>query len=250
MKKKIIIANWKMNLSDIKAFNLSEQLAKKFKKADDVDVVVCPSYTALGSVFNEIRKTEIRLGAQNCFWQNQGPFTGEISPSILKELGCSYVIIGHSERRGNLNETDLMVNKKVKLALENNLIPIICVGETFDERQVGHKDFKIMEQVNMALEGVSLGEKELIIAYEPVWVIGSGQAVEPQEAEHTLQVIHQVIIDNFDPEIYEKQIRLIYGGSVDKDNIKYFMEQSMISGALVGTASLELDTFLSIIEAI
>jgi triosephosphate isomerase (TIM) len=250
MKKKIIIANWKMNLSDLVATDFSKQLSNDLKKSAEVEVVICPGYTALNSVALEIKKSEVRLGAQNCFWDNQGSFTGEISPSVLKEIGCSYVILGHSERREYLKETDQMVNQKVKLALENDLTPIICVGETFQERQDGHKDFKIMEQVNNALAGVELGAQELIIAYEPVWVIGSGQAVEPEEAEHTLQVIRQVIIDNFGLLVFDTQIRLIYGGSVNKDNILEFINQPSVEGALVGGASLDINTFLPIIEAI
>ncbi|MBT3689931.1 triose-phosphate isomerase [bacterium] len=249
MKKNIIIANWKMSLTDLEAIELSKKLVKKLKKQNEVDVAICPSHTALDRVASEIKRSEIKLGAQNCFWEDTGSFTGAISPKVLNELNCSYVIIGHSERREHLNETDGMVNKKVKAALANNLIPIICVGETFSERQEGHKDFKIMEQVSKAIKDVELNNKEIIIAYEPVWVIGSGQAVEPVEAEHTMQVIRQVIIDNFSPEIFDTQVRLIYGGSIDKDNILEFVNQPSIEGALVGGASLDVDKFVPIIDA-
>ncbi len=252
MKKKIIIANWKMSLGPKQTLNLTEALLKKCQAEEQqtVEVVICPSFIILNEVSQKIANSKIALGAQNCFWHEEGAFTGEVSPSSLKDFGCEYVILGHSERRGYLKETDKMVNQKVGAAIKNHLIPIVCIGETFEERQAGNKDFIIMQQINRALEGIELSnEQQLIVAYEPVWVIGSGQAVEPLEAEHTNQVIRHVMLDHFSLETINKQIRFIYGGSVSSENINLFMAQPTVEGALVGGASLEAETFYKLIKA-
>jgi len=251
MKKKIIIGNWKMSLSYRQALDLAENLLEQNNQSEKVEVVVCPAFISLFGVAEKILNSGIKLGAQDCFWHEEGAFTGEVSPLNLRDIGCEYVIVGHSERRGYLNETDQMVNQKVKAVLENNLIPIICVGETLAERQSSSKDFVIMNQVNKALEGIELsGNQKLIIAYEPVWVIGSGQAVEPREAEHTNQVIRQLLIDMYPLEVVNEKFNLIYGGSVNPVNIKQFLLQPTVEGALVGGASLEAETFWQIIKAV
>jgi len=251
MKKKIIIGNWKMSLSHRQALDLAENLLEQNNQSEKVEVVVCPAFISLLGVAEKILNSGIKLGAQDCFWHEEGAFTGEVSPLNLRDIGCEYVIVGHSERRGYLNETDQMVNQKVKAVLENNLTPIICVGETLVERQSSSKDFVIMNQVNKALEGIELsGNQKLIIAYEPVWVIGSGQAVEPREAEHTNQVIRQLLIDMYPLEVVNEKFNLIYGGSVNPVNIKQFLLQPTVEGALVGGASLEAETFWQIIKAV
>lgn len=251
MKKKIIIANWKMKLSGAEAVNLLDEFADIYQPTDKVRLVVCPDFLNLLTVAEKIKDTEINLGAQDCFWEESGAFTGEVSPKFLKEAGAKYVIIGHSERRTFLNETDAMVNNKVRAALKEGLVPVICVGETFEERQEGNKDFIIMNQVAKAIKNIKMGKNDnLIIAYEPVWVIGSGQAVATEEAEHTHRVIKQVLVDNFEIEQINEQTGIIYGGSVDQINIKGFLNMPNIDGVLVGGASLNAHNFNDLLKAI
>ena len=251
MAKNFIIANWKMSLGHEQTLDLVDQIVQQIQPSDKTEIVVCPSFISLVAVAPKIANSGIKLGAQDCFWHDEGAFTGEVSPLNLKEIGCDYVIVGHSERRGYLNETDAMVRQKVKAALENNLVPIICVGETLEQRQSSSKDFIIMQQVNKALAGIELtAQNQLIIPYEPVWVIGSGQAVEPSEAEHTTQVIRQVLLDYFPLEVINKRIHLLYGGSVNPLNIREFLSQPTIVGALVGGASLEAKIFWQLIKAL
>lgn len=252
MNQILIIANWKMNLTLSESGELAEAILKQ--KAgwpeEKATVILCPSFEALGQVREKLKgQTAVALGAQNCFWEETGAFTGEVSPRVLPELGCGYVIVGHSERRHNLGETDQQVNAKVRVALKQGLVPIVCVGETFAERQEGQKDFVVMEQVKKALDGIKLlKEDQLIIAYEPVWVIGSGQAVDPAEAEHTSRVIRQVLLDNYETDDIKDKVKIIYGGSVNPANVKSFVSQPTISGILVGGASLEAAKFVELIK--
>ncbi len=249
-KKNIVIANWKMNLSPNQSLNLAEEIIAQLAevKPTKAIAVLCPDFLSLSSVA-KITGQSISLGAQDCFWERAGAYTGEVSPEFLHELGCAYVIIGHSERRQDVGETDEQVNLKVKAALANSLIPIICVGETFDERQEGNKDFIISRQVSRALAGIKLLEQDgLIIAYEPVWVIGSGQAVAPEEAEHAHRVIRQVLIDNFSLTAVTDQIKIIYGGSVKPNIVRGFLSQPSIDGILVGGASLEAESFVELVK--
>jgi len=250
--KKLIIANWKMNLLPAEAGKLAVDLVKNELSwaGAEKEVVLCPSFESLALVNEEIKKSAIKLGAQDCFWQDQGAYTGEISAPILKALGCSYVIIGHSERRTNLHETDEDINRKVAAVWRAGLTPIICVGETFDERQGGKKDFVIMNQVAGALKDLAwpFGGR-LIIAYEPVWVIGSGQAVDPAEAEHTAKVIRQVLLDTFaEANFNAAAAQVIYGGSVNPENVANFTGSASIDGILVGGASLQAESFAELIK--
>lgn len=260
MKRKIIIANWKMRPNLKESQNLVKgvlkylEKSKEKKKLAKLDIVLCPSFTSLSAVpqmskFKALHN--VFLGAQDCFWEEKGEFTGEISPAWLKEAGCKYVIIGHSERRQYLDETDEMVHKKVKAVLSTGLIPVICVGETLDQRQRGLKDYVVLEQISQALSGVTLEKKQrIIIAYEPVWVIGSGHAITSEEAEYMSKVILQRTIDLFPLDFVKNNIRIVYGGSVDHDNVKSFVDQDTIDGALVGGASLQAKEFVKICEAI
>jgi triosephosphate isomerase len=219
-----------------------------------LEIILCPSFVALNSVNDLLKKLTPRifeLGAQDVFWQEKGAFTGEISPKMLEEVGCKYVIIGHSERRQNLNETDAMVNKKVKNVLKYNLTPIICVGETFEERQKGIRDVVVARQIGLALEGTEIfGTKKVIVAYEPVWVIGTGQAVEPEDAEHSHQIIRESLLEIFPLDVVERNFSIIYGGSVDSSNIKSFLDEEHIDGVLVGGASLKVDEFTKMIKIV
>jgi len=260
MKKKIIIANWKMNLGLPETKILTKEILAGLEKNPSIlerlDLVFCPAFPLIHlvkSLINESKKfkNKIAVGAQDVFWEEAGAYTGEVSPRLLYQLGCRYVIIGHSERREILKETDEMVHQKAKTCLLNHLIPIVCVGETFDERQKGLKDLRVIIQVSGALEGVGLETNQnIIIAYEPVWVIGSGQAVDPTEAEYTHRVILQRLIDFYSLPIVKNNIHLIYGGSVDSKNIKKFLEQETIDGALIGGASLKAEEFLRILSEV
>lgn len=258
--KKIIIANWKIDLDIKESKRLSVQVLKYLKKSNKkrklakIDIVLCPGFTSLSAI-SKIFKSKVFkkviLGAQDCFWEDKGDFTGEISPIRLKQLGCKYVILGHSERRQNLAETDDMVHKKIKTALKSGLIPIICIGETLDERRRGLKDYVILNQASKALAGISLKPKQkIVVAYEPVWVIGSGRAITPEEAEYMNKVIYQRMIDLFPLSIVQNNIRVIYGGSVDSSNVKSFVDLQTINGVLVGSASLKAKEFVKMCEAI
>lgn len=256
MKKTIFVANWKMNLTIKETIFLVEQLQNSLKEVDStrVEIILCPAFTALQATSLKLEKssvTQFKLGAQNIFWQEKGAFTGEISPQMLEEVGCRYVIIGHSERRQNLGETDEMVNKKIRTTLKYNLIPILCVGETYEERQKGIRDVVVAQQVGKALEGLELfGTKQIIIAYEPVWVIGTGQAVEPEDADHSHRIIKEALFEFFPVDVVENHFNIIYGGSVDSTNIKSFIDQENIDGVLVGGASLKVDEFVKMINQI
>ncbi|MFA4937144.1 MAG: triose-phosphate isomerase [Patescibacteria group bacterium] len=249
-KQPIILANWKMNLSLAENDKLVKELIKGTSSyLKDFEIAICPSFVALKNTRDLIKGQGIALGAQDVFWKSTGPYTGEVSAVMLQELGVKYVIVGHSERRNYLKETNQMINYKVMSALSAGLTPILCVGETFSERQQGNKDLIISQQVKHGLSGVQLEvAAKLVIAYEPVWVIGSGQAVTGQEAEHTAQVILQALYDMWSPSVVSNQVRIIYGGSVDASNITDFLPSKIVSGVLVGSASLDARRFVSIIK--
>ncbi len=251
--KKEIIANWKMNLSVQESVALAKDVARDSHvlSARKSEAILCPSYPALPAVQKVLADTSLTMGAQDIFWEQKGSYTGEVSGEMLRDVGCSYVIIGHSERRNMLGETGEMVQKKLRAAIEARLIPILCVGERFEERQNGLKDHVITEQVRSALKGIDLRSvSKLLIAYEPVWVIGSGQAVEPQEAEYTSEVIQQITVDIYQDVASKSKVTVLYGGSVDEHNVVSFVEQSSVGGVLIGGASLSSDSFSAIIQAV
>lgn len=251
-ERPLVIANWKMNLGMAEGVALSRSLASffnKFKLAQKLDLALCPSFPVLVKVADLLKKTDISLGAQDVFWKPVGPYTGEVSPRVLAELGVKYVIIGHSERRQFIKETEAMIQQKVLATLAEGLVPVLCVGETFSERQSGRKDIVIAKQITSALNGVTLTDGlELVVAYEPVWVIGSGQAVEPREALDTAMVIHQTLLDFFPAAVIDKQIKIIYGGSVDPTNINSFIGHGLLQGVLVGGASLDAKKFTNLMQ--
>jgi len=254
MDKKFIIANWKMQFVPSRAEKTAEKILFLLKKEkidqDKTEIVLSPSFAALEKLSSKIERSPIKLAAQDCFWENKGAFTGEVSSSELKELGVKYVIIGHSERRKIFKETGEMIHKKIKAVLTAGLIPIVCVGETFGERQKGIKDYVIINQISEAFEGIELNPKqEVLIAYEPVWVIGTGQAIESEEAHYMIQVIRQRMIDLIEPSSVDKIVHFIYGGSVDESNIKNFVAGN-ICGSLVGGASLKASQFVNLIKNI
>lgn len=251
-----------MQLSFKEAKSLAKEILSSIKKKQkekkrfkDFNIVLCPPFMSIAEVakiFSGKEKSKeniLSCGAQDCFWEEKGGFTGEVSPLVLKELGCQYVILGHSERRQFLGETDEMVHKKVKTAVSLGLIPVICVGETREERDKGLKEHAILTQVSQALEGINLkADQKIIIAYEPVWVIGTGQAIDPQEAEYMAKVILQRTIDMYPLPIVHNNIRIIYGGSVDSSSIRSFLDRESIDGILVGSASLRAEEFIKMCE--
>jgi triosephosphate isomerase len=247
-RKPIIAGNWKMHKNRKEAADLANALANSVGTLTSVEVVLCPPYTALEVVGNAIRGTNIRLGAQNCHWADSGAFTGEIAPGMLVDVGCQYVIIGHSERRQYFAETDESINKKAQAAYRHGLIPIICVGETLEQRQGGKTEEVVTAQVRGCLAGLPADKiAASVIAYEPVWAIGTGQTATKEQAQEVHALIRRLVAEMFSPEV-AAQIRIQYGGSVKPQNIRELMAQPDIDGALVGGASLEAESFTAIVR--
>jgi len=248
MRRPIIAGNWKMNNNSAESVELVSQLKEMISGAKEVEVVVAPPYTALSSVATAIRGSTIALSSQNIFWEEKGAFTGEISPAMLKDVGCQYAIIGHSERRQYFGETNETVNKRLKAALGASLTPIVCIGETLEEREADKTLTVIEQQVKVGLAGISSGEMEkVVIAYEPVWAIGTGKTATPEQAQEVHQFIRGILAQVFGEGVAEG-IRILYGGSVKPDNVDQLMSQKDIDGALVGGASLKADSFARIIQ--
>ncbi len=249
MRKPIIAGNWKMNKTITEALDLVRQLSMELKDIKDVDILVCPVFTALYSVSQAVDGSNIKMGAQNLFWEEKGAFTGEISALMLKDTHCEYVILGHSERRNIFKETSEHVNKKIKSALKTGLLPILCVGERLEEREADKTYDIITDQIKGSLAGISADElKKIIIAYEPVWAIGTGKVASPEQAQEVHAFIRKLISDNFGPGTAES-LRIQYGGSVKPDNIKDLISQPDIDGALVGGASLKAEDFIQLVQA-
>lgn len=248
MKKPLIAANWKMNMLRWEAEDLSRALLERVPDLTAyTDVVLVPPYTVLDVVRGIIEGSHVALGAQNVFWEERGAFTGEISPGMLKDAGCEWVIVGHSERRHVLCETDDMVNKKVKASLDSGLNVIMCVGETLDERESGKYIKRVADQVQLGLKDVELkSPHKLVVAYEPVWAIGTGKHATPDEANDVQGTIRE-ITGNIYGDLAE-DIRVVYGGSVTEENIKELIGEEHIDGALVGGASLKADSLAEIIK--
>jgi triosephosphate isomerase len=248
MRRPIIAGNWKMNNNSAESVELVSQLREMISGVKEVEVVVAPPYTALGAVATAIKGSTIALSSQNIFWEEKGAFTGEISPSMLKDIGCQYVIVGHSERRQYFGETNETVNKRLKATLDASLTPIVCIGETLEERDADKTLPVIERQVKEGLAGISSGEMErVVIAYEPVWAIGTGKTATPEQAQEIHQFIRGMLAQVFDEGVAEG-IRILYGGSVKPDNVDQLMSQKDIDGALVGGASLKADSFARIVQ--
>jgi len=248
MRIPIIAGNWKMYKISAEAIDLAKKLRENLADVQEREIVICPPFTVLSAVKNIINGSNISLGAQDMHWEKNGAYTGEISPLMLIDLGCRYCIIGHSERRQYFSETDDSVNRKTKTALECGLIPIVCVGETLEEREK-NLTFKIIErQIKTGLSGLlrEQGEK-IVIAYEPVWAIGTGKTATPEQAEEVQSHIRKLLASVFNEQISQK-IRILYGGSIRPDNIKALMSCQNIDGGLVGGASLEAKSFIQIVN--
>lgn len=245
--KKIIAGNWKLNNSIQESLILIAGLTSHLKAAPDVEVVVAPVYTALYSVGISIADTQMKLAAQDLYWEEKGAFTGEVSGSLLKDVGCEYVIIGHSERRKYFNETEATVNKKIVAALRNDLIPIVCIGETLEERESG-KTFEILErQLKGALAGLTQKDLEKFsIAYEPVWAIGTGKNATNGQIEEAHHFIRNFVAKHYDAPT-ANGIAILYGGSVKASNCKEIFSLPNVNGVLVGGASLDAKGFSDIV---
>jgi len=250
MKRYLIAGNWKMNKTIGEAIELAQKLVESLKDVNDRDILICPPFTALYSVYQVIKGTNIKLGAQDVFYENSGAFTGEISPIMLKDVGCEYVIIGHSERRHIIGETDELINKKIKAAINNGLKTILCVGELLEEREAGKTLEVVKTQIEKGLNGVSKEEmKNVVIAYEPVWAIGTGKTAKPEDAQEVHAYIRELLSKLYSKEIADETI-IQYGGSVKASNIDSLMAMPDIDGALVGGASLVAEEFTRIVKFI
>ncbi len=244
----LMAGNWKMNKTIEEGLTLALRLKELLSGIDAVEIVIAPPFTMLDRVKERLGSSNIRLAAQNLFWEEEGAFTGEISPVMVRDVGCEYVILGHSERRGYFGEDNDMTSKKVLAALKSELNPILCVGETLEERE-GGKTFKVIEsQVRAGLEGCLQGQmRHVTIAYEPIWAIGTGKTAKPEEAEDVHLRIREVLHELFEMDALE-DTRVIYGGSVGPQNVDALMAQPNIDGALVGGASLKADSFERIVR--
>jgi len=247
-RKPLIAGNWKMFKTCSESVETAEQLTKLLAEIIDIDVMIAPPFTALALVADVVRGTCVSLGAQNLFWENEGAYTGEISPSMLLSAGCSYVIIGHSERRQHFGETDESVNKKMRAAVENGLVPVMCVGESEKERESNATFTVIDKQVNQGLEGFAPDDlKTLVVAYEPVWAIGTGKTATSAQAQEVHQFLRSMLAKSFG-NMLAKSIRILYGGSVKPNNIGELMAMPDVDGALVGGASLNPEIFSKIVH--
>ncbi|AOH57054.1 triose-phosphate isomerase [Peribacillus muralis] len=249
MRKPIIAGNWKMNKTLSEATAFLEEVSSLIPKQDVIDTVVCAPALFLDQLVQAAKGTDVKIGAQNMHFEDNGAFTGEISPIALADLGVSYVILGHSERREMFNETDEAVNKKAHAAFANQLTPIVCCGETLEQREAGETNDFVASQIEKGLAGLSDEQlKQAVIAYEPIWAIGTGKSSSAQDANEVCAHIRTVVADKFSNEA-AAAIRIQYGGSVKPENIKEYMAQPDIDGALVGGASLKADSFLQLLEA-
>ena len=248
-RKYLIAGNWKMNLNSAEGAELAKDVVSIVGPQTDVSVCVCPTFTALEAVSKVVNDSNVSLGAQNMHFESTGAFTGEISAEMLRHLFCKYVIIGHSERREYFAETDAIVNKKTLVALTANLKPIVCIGETLEEREAGKVNEVIKSQLEGALVGVTPEAADsLVIAYEPVWAIGTGKTATPEMAEEVHAEIRKLLIDQMGAEAAEK-VRILYGGSMKSTNASELLAQKNIDGGLIGGAALKAVDFAGIVQA-
>jgi triosephosphate isomerase (TIM) len=246
MRRKLIAGNWKMNTDLVSALALAQNVALRTGEFAHVDLLVCPPFVYLPVVLGALRGTAVALGAQNMYHEANGAFTGEISAAMLKDIGCMYVILGHSERRHILKETDSDVNKKTLAALAAGLTPIVCVGELLDERESGETNTVIRRQFDGSLANVTAEQIEkIVVAYEPVWAIGTGKVATPEQAEEVHAELRGLLAKRYNDKS-AGNVRILYGGSVKPSNAKDLLSQPDIDGALIGGASLKAEDFLGI----
>jgi triosephosphate isomerase len=248
MRRPLMAGNWKMNLTIPESVKLATELKERVTDVSDREVLICPSFTTLSSVNEAIKGSNIVLGAQNICQEEKGAFTAEISPAMLKEVGCSYVIVGHSERRHVFDETNDLVNLRLKNGLKNGLKVILCVGEKLEEREANETNDVIVGQIEIGLKEVSKEEMgNIVIAYEPVWAIGTGKVASPEQAQEVHAMIRQLLTDMFNKKV-SSATRIIYGGSMKPENVKELMAQEDVDGGLVGGASLDAESFTKIVK--
>ncbi|MBE0479315.1 triose-phosphate isomerase [Candidatus Aerophobetes bacterium] len=248
MRKSIMGGNWKMNKSLQEATEFTKKLISELGTYRDVETVIFPPFPYLKMISSLLGETDVALGAQNMFWEEKGAYTGEVSPLMLMDVGCRYVILGHSERRQYFGETDEGINKKIKAALKFQLTPLVCVGEKLEERKKGLAKEIVKSQLTKCFTGINSSEvPQIVIAYEPVWAIGTGETATPKQAQDMHQFIREILQEIFDKKT-ANLVRVQYGGSVKPDNIKELMQEPDIDGALVGGASLDVDSFIKIVK--
>lgn len=247
MRKPLIAGNWKMNFVTSEAVEFTKQLVAN-KYNDDVEKLVCVPFVHLSELSRLLEGTDIKLGAQNMYFEESGAFTGEVSPTMLQDLKVDYVIIGHSERREIFKEDDELINKKVISALAHNITPILCCGETLEEREKGIQEEKVKTQLIEDFKGISAEDaQKVVIAYEPIWAIGTGKTASTEDALQMIVFIRKMISELYDQQTADS-IRILYGGSVKPENIGEFMETGEIDGGLVGGASLKADSFAALVN--
>jgi len=248
VRRPLIAGNWKMNLNRADAVNLARELASAETGAD-CDILVCPSNVYIDAVCSAVGDSGVSVGAQDVYFEASGAFTGETSTAMLTDIGCTFVILGHSERRHVIGETDELINKKVKAALAAGLTPVVCVGELLEEREAGNTQKVVQSQIDGSLAGLTEQEMlKTVIAYEPVWAIGTGKTASPEQAQEVHADLRKLLAERYNPETSEA-VRILYGGSVKPANAADLMSQSDIDGALVGGASLKSESFVAIINA-
>ncbi|MHA1273956.1 MAG: triose-phosphate isomerase [Promethearchaeota archaeon] len=250
MRRPIIGGNWKMNKGDpTEAVETVKQLLSLIKDISEVDIVVCPPFTALTAIKDLLEGTNVKLGAQNMYFEDKGAFTGEISPQFLKAIGCEFVILGHSERRDIFKESDELINKKLLKALSEGLIPIVCIGEHLEEREADKTMDVIKKQMDLTFKGLTAEQMiKTVIAYEPIWAIGTGKTATPEQAEEVHIFIRKLIKEKYDENI-ANSIRIQYGGSIKPNNAEDLFKCENIDGGLVGGASLDPESFSEIIKS-
>lgn len=248
-RRYFIAGNWKMNKTSSEAAALAKGVVEAVGKVESVDIAVCPTFTSLESASRELAGSTVKLGAQNMYFEKSGAFTGEISAAMLKELGCTYVILGHSERREYFKECDCLINKKVKAALEAGIKPILCVGETLGQREAGQTINVVSAQTKGGLESLTSEQAaNVVIAYEPVWAIGTGKTATPEMAQEVHAEIRKVLAGMFGDETAEG-MQILYGGSMKPENADQLLAQKDIDGGLIGGAALKADSFAALVKS-
>ncbi len=251
-QNKIVIANWKMKRNLAETTALLKEFKAEFKDFGKEDAVICPNFISLLEAKKVFEETKLKLGAQAVFWEDKGSFTGEISATMLTEVGCEYVIVGHSERRQYLLTNYEMIHKKTRAVLRvKGLTPIICIGEQAEDRKSDRRDFILIQQIQQSLAGIEVVKGEnIIIAYEPVWAVGAGTTLEPEEAEYAHKIIKLALNDMFGMKTVNESFRIIYGGSINSENVEAFIKEDNLDGFLVGGASLDAKEFKKIVDKV